>query len=127
MPSEALAEDDAQGHRPRMTMVIPSSTAEIAGDPQRFVEEMRRGRIINLTDLGYVIAPTAEIVASPMNWRKRNCDGSSISALRGRRVRLGRHDPGLTHCFSHARSGAYRLASIVQLVMQVTLLESDKS
>jgi hypothetical protein len=31
-------------------------------DPQRLVDEMRRGRIINLTDLGYMIAPTAEIV-----------------------------------------------------------------
>jgi hypothetical protein len=31
-------------------------------DPQRFLDEMRRGRIINRTDLGYIIAPTAEIV-----------------------------------------------------------------
>jgi hypothetical protein len=45
-----------------MTIVIPSSSAEIIADPQRFVEEMRRGRIINLTDLGYMIAPTADIV-----------------------------------------------------------------
>ena len=45
-----------------MTIVIPSSSADIVADPERFVEEMRRGRIINLTDLGYVIAPTQEIV-----------------------------------------------------------------
>jgi|GEM_PF-2334775 hypothetical protein len=45
-----------------MTIVIPSSSAEIMANPQRFLEEMRRGRIINVTDLGYVIAPTAEIV-----------------------------------------------------------------
>ena len=36
--------------------------ADIMADPQRFVDEMRRGRIISLTDLGYMIAPTAEIV-----------------------------------------------------------------
>src|SRR5437868_4846142 len=45
-----------------MTIVIPSSSAEIMADPQRFLDEMRRGRIINLTDLGYMIAPIAEIV-----------------------------------------------------------------
>jgi hypothetical protein len=45
-----------------MTSVIPSSSAEIIADPQRLLDEMRRGRIINLTDLGYVIAPTTEIV-----------------------------------------------------------------
>jgi hypothetical protein len=42
--------------------VIPSSSAEIVADPRRFIEEMRRGRIINLTDLGYMVAPTADIV-----------------------------------------------------------------
>ena len=45
-----------------MTIVIPSSSAEIVADPQRFLDEMRRGRIINLTDLGYMVTPTAEIV-----------------------------------------------------------------
>jgi hypothetical protein len=45
-----------------MTIVIPSSSAEIMADPQRFLDDMRRGRIISLTDLGYMIAPTAEIV-----------------------------------------------------------------
>ena len=45
-----------------MTIVIPSSSAEIIADPQRFLDEMRRGRIINVTDLGYMIAPTADIV-----------------------------------------------------------------
>ena len=45
-----------------MTIVIPSSSAEIVADPQRLLDEMRQGRIINLTDLGYVIAPTTEIV-----------------------------------------------------------------
>src|SRR5262249_14921153 len=57
---------DAQryGHRisRRMTIVVPSSSAEIMADPQRFLDELRRGRIISLTDLGYMIAPTAEIV-----------------------------------------------------------------
>jgi len=45
-----------------MTVVIPSSSHEIIADPQRLLDEMRQGRVINLTDLGYVIAPTAEIV-----------------------------------------------------------------
>jgi hypothetical protein len=45
-----------------MTIVIPSSSAEIIADPQRFLDEMRKGRVINLTDLGYVVAPTAQIV-----------------------------------------------------------------
>jgi hypothetical protein len=45
-----------------MTVVIPSSSREIIADPQRLLDEMRQGRVINLTDLGYVIAPTAEIV-----------------------------------------------------------------
>lgn len=44
-----------------MTIVVPSSSAEIIANPQRFLDEMRKGRIINLTDLGYVIAPTTEI------------------------------------------------------------------
>ncbi|MBV8752582.1 MAG: DUF4160 domain-containing protein [Hyphomicrobiales bacterium] len=44
-----------------MTNVIPSSSADIIADPQRFLDEMRKGRIINLTDLGYVIAPATEI------------------------------------------------------------------
>jgi hypothetical protein len=46
-----------------MSIVIPSSSAEIISDPQRFLDEMRRGRIINVTDLGYMITPTAEILA----------------------------------------------------------------
>jgi hypothetical protein len=44
-----------------MTVVIPSSSAEIMADPRRFVDDMRAGRIISLTDLGYMIAPTADI------------------------------------------------------------------
>src|SRR5919108_2283550 len=48
---------------PRMTVVIPSSSAEIIANPRGFLDEMRRGRIINLTDLGYMVAPTAEIVS----------------------------------------------------------------
>jgi hypothetical protein len=46
-----------------MTIVIPSSSREIIADPQRLLDEMRQGRVINLTDLGYMIAPTAEIVS----------------------------------------------------------------
>src|SRR3984893_2245085 len=46
-----------------MTVVIPSSSREIIADPQRLLDEMRQGRVINLTDLGYMIAPTAEIVS----------------------------------------------------------------
>jgi hypothetical protein len=46
-----------------MTVVIPSSSREIIDDPQRLLDEMRQGRVINLTDLGYVIAPAAEIVS----------------------------------------------------------------
>jgi hypothetical protein len=45
-----------------MTVAIPSSTAEIIADLQRFLDHMRAGHIIKLTDLGYTIAPTAEIV-----------------------------------------------------------------
>jgi hypothetical protein len=45
-----------------MANVIPSSSAEIMANPQRLLDEMRRGGIINLTDLGYMIAPTAEIL-----------------------------------------------------------------
>ena len=45
-----------------MTVAIPSSTADIIADPQRLIDAMRAGCIINLTDLGYTIAPTAEIV-----------------------------------------------------------------
>jgi hypothetical protein len=45
-----------------MTVVVPSSSAEIMADPKRLLEAMRAGRIINLTDLGYMIAPTADIV-----------------------------------------------------------------
>jgi hypothetical protein len=45
-----------------MSIVTPSSSAEIMTDPQRLIDEMRRGNIINLTDLGYIIAPAAEIV-----------------------------------------------------------------
>jgi hypothetical protein len=45
-----------------MSDVIPASSAEIMADPQRLLDEMRAGRIINLTDLGYVIAPTADIL-----------------------------------------------------------------
>ena len=46
-----------------MTILISSSSAEIIADPQRFLDEMRKGRIITLTDLKYVIAPTTEIAA----------------------------------------------------------------
>jgi hypothetical protein len=35
-----------------MSVVVPSSSAEIMADPQRFVDDMRAGRVINLTDLG---------------------------------------------------------------------------
>jgi hypothetical protein len=45
-----------------MTAVIPSSAAEIMADPQRLLDDMRAGRTISLTDIGYTIAPTAEIV-----------------------------------------------------------------
>lgn len=45
-----------------MTVAIPSSTAEIMADPQRLLDHMRAGHVINLTDLGYTIAPTAELV-----------------------------------------------------------------
>jgi hypothetical protein len=45
-----------------MTIVVKSSSAEIVADPARFLDDMRAGRIINLTDLGYTIAPTMEIV-----------------------------------------------------------------
>ena len=45
-----------------MTIVIPSSSAEIIADPHRFLDELRHGRIVNLTDIGYVVAPTTEIL-----------------------------------------------------------------
>jgi hypothetical protein len=45
-----------------MTVVVPSSSAEIIADPKRLLDDMRAGRIIKLTDLGYMIAPTADIV-----------------------------------------------------------------
>jgi hypothetical protein len=45
-----------------MTIVVPSSSAEIIADPKRLLDDMRAGRIIALTDLGYMIAPTADIV-----------------------------------------------------------------
>jgi hypothetical protein len=45
-----------------MTVGISSSTAEIIADLQRFLDHMRAGLMINLTDLGYSIVPTAEIV-----------------------------------------------------------------
>ncbi len=32
-------------------------------DPQRFLDDMRAGRIISLTDLGYMVAPKAEVVS----------------------------------------------------------------
>jgi hypothetical protein len=44
-----------------MTVVVKSSSAEIAADPARLLDDMRAGRINNLTDLGYTIAPTTEI------------------------------------------------------------------
>jgi hypothetical protein len=44
-----------------MTVIIPSSSAELMADPKRFLDEMRAGRIIELTDLGYTIAPKAEL------------------------------------------------------------------
>src|SRR5215467_13837430 len=46
-----------------MTVVIPSSSREIMDDPQRLLNDMQQGRIISLTDLGYMIAPTSEIVS----------------------------------------------------------------
>jgi hypothetical protein len=45
-----------------MTVVVKSSSADIVADPAQLLNDMGAGRIINLTDLGYTIAPTAEIV-----------------------------------------------------------------
>jgi hypothetical protein len=45
-----------------MTIVVKSSSADIVADPVQLLNDMLAGRIINLTDLGYTIAPTAEIV-----------------------------------------------------------------
>lgn len=47
-----------------MSIVIPSSAAEIMADPQRLLEDMRAGRVIRLSDLDYTIAPTAIVVLS---------------------------------------------------------------
>jgi hypothetical protein len=52
-----------KGSQPRMTTVISSSSAEIIADPQRFLDDMRAGRIISLTDLGYMIAPKTEVAS----------------------------------------------------------------
>jgi hypothetical protein len=45
-----------------MTVVVPSSSAELIADPKRLLADMRAGRIVELTDLGYMIAPTADII-----------------------------------------------------------------
>ena len=45
-----------------MTVVVPSSSAELIADPKRLLDDMRAGRIVGLTGLGYMIAPTADIV-----------------------------------------------------------------
>jgi hypothetical protein len=45
----------------RMNIVVSSSSAEIAADPQRFLEDMRAGHIITLSDLSYTVAPTAMV------------------------------------------------------------------
>ena len=47
-----------------MSIVIPSSAAEIMADPRRLLEDMRAGRVITLSDLDYTIAPTAIVVLS---------------------------------------------------------------
>ena len=47
-----------------MSIVIPSSAAEIMADPQQLLEAMRAGRVITLSDLDYTIAPTAIVVLS---------------------------------------------------------------
>jgi hypothetical protein len=45
-----------------MTVIVPSSSAEIAADPQRLIDAMRDRRIISLGDVGYTIAPTSAVV-----------------------------------------------------------------
>jgi hypothetical protein len=45
-----------------MTTIVPSTTAEIAADPQRLIDAMRERRIISLDDVDYTIAPTSAVV-----------------------------------------------------------------
>ena len=45
-----------------MTGVIPSSSAELIADPKRLLDDRRAGRIVELTNVGYMIATTADIV-----------------------------------------------------------------
>ena len=45
-----------------MTIIIPSTTAEIAADPQRLIDAMRERRIITLDDVDYTIAPKSAVV-----------------------------------------------------------------
>lgn len=47
-----------------MSIVIPSSAAEIMADPRRLLDDMRAGRVITLSDLDYTIAPTAIVALS---------------------------------------------------------------
>ena len=45
-----------------MTIIVPSTSAEIAADPQRLIDAMRERRIISLDDVDYTIAPTSAVV-----------------------------------------------------------------
>jgi len=45
-----------------MTIILPSSSAEIAADPQRLIDAIRERRIISLDDVDYTIAPTSAVV-----------------------------------------------------------------
>ena len=45
-----------------MTIIVPSTSAEIAADSQRLIDAMRERRIISLDDVDYTIAPTSAVV-----------------------------------------------------------------
>src|SRR5262249_36235111 len=45
-----------------MTIIVPSTSAEIAADPQRLIDAMREQRIISVDDMDYTIAPTSAVV-----------------------------------------------------------------
>jgi hypothetical protein len=45
-----------------MTIIVPSTSAEIAADPQRLIDAMRERRIITVDDVDYTIAPTSAVV-----------------------------------------------------------------
>lgn len=42
--------------------IVPSTSAEIAADPQRLIDAIRERRIISLEDVDYTIAPTSAVV-----------------------------------------------------------------